>query len=114
MQQVGCQPIKVDAVLAHLESKRLLEPVKEEVSKETMATEAVAELCILQEQKMLACLETCNDKERNTFEGTSKAAKKRAKKRSQQTKMVSSVCLDDRIELAADMSTWMTDGVGFA
>ena len=128
LQQVGCEPIEVDAVLAHLESKRLLEPVKEEVAKE-----AVAELCILQEQKVLACLETsrhietCDDKASKPFEGTSKAAKKRAKKRSQQTKVVSSVGLDeqqtkkvssvgldDRTELAADMSTWTADGVGFA
>jgi len=133
LQQVGCEPIEVDAVLAHLESKRLLEPVKEEVAKETMAKEAVAELCILQEQKLLACLETsrhietCDDKASKPFEGTSKAAKKRAKKRSQQTKVVSSVGLDeqqtkkvssvgldDRTELAADMSTWTADGVGFA
>ena len=121
MQQVGCQPNKVDAVLAHLERKWLLEPVSEEVAKETMATEAVVELCILQEQKMLACLEmsrpieTCNDKASKPFEGLSKGSKRQAKKRSQQTKteMVFSVGSHDITEVVVDMSTWMVDGVRF-
>ena len=98
----------------------MLEPVSEEVAKETMATEAVAKLCIIHEQKMVACLDTsrhiktCNDKESKPFEGLSKGAKKRARKRSQQTKMESSVGLDDRTKLAVDMSTWTADGVRFA
>ena len=77
-------------------------------------------------KEISACLEMYDGKASKPFEGTSKAAKKRAKKRSQQTKMVSSVGLDDkqtkmvssvglddRTELAADMSTWTADGVGF-
>ena len=98
-----------------------LEPISEEVAKETMAMEVVAELSILQEQKLLACLETsrhierCNDKARNPFGGSSKESKKRARKRSQQMRMemVSSIGLDDRAEVAVDMSTWTADGVGF-